>query len=167
MFSASQLSEDQKEQLRQWAAEGDSIADLQKRMREEMNLGVTYMDARFVVLDLGIEIVDEKALATEAAKAAEAAKEEPQDGGEVREAEVEVEPPLAGGGISVTMDQVAMPGALVSGKVTFSDGEKAVWMLDEYGRPGLDPETPGYRPAKEDIEAFQKQLTTLVRDAGI
>ena len=164
MFSASQLSDDQKESLRQWASEGASIADLQKRMKEEMDIGITYMDARFLVLDLNIEIVDEKA---EAAKEEAAEAEASVAPGEVKEAEVEVEPPLAAGGVSVTMDQVAMPGALVSGKVTFSDGEKAVWMLDEYGRPGLDPDTPGYRPAKEDIEDFQKQLTTLVRDAGM
>lgn len=157
MFSASQLTEDQKESLRQWAAEGDSIADLQKRMREEMEIGITYMDARFLVLDLGIEIIDENARAAEeAAKSAEA--------GEVKEATVEVEPPLVGAKVSVTMDQIAMPGSLVSGKVTFSDGEKAVWMLDEYGRPGLDPDTPGYRPEKADIEEFQQQLAALVRE---
>ena len=157
MFSASQLTEDQKETLRQWAAEGDSIADLQKRMREEMEIGITYMDARFLVLDLGIEIIDEHAKAAE-----EAAKAAPE--GEVKEAAVEVEPPLVGANVSVTMDQIEIPGSLVSGKVTFSDGEKAVWMLDEYGRPGLDPDTPGYRPEKADIEEFQQQLAALVRE---
>ena len=56
MFSASQLSEDQKNLLRQWAADGAPIADLQKRLTDDMGIGITYMDARFLVLDLGVEI---------------------------------------------------------------------------------------------------------------
>ncbi|MGB1129038.1 MAG: hypothetical protein ACPG4K_03220 [Haloferula sp.] len=75
--------------------------------------------------------------------------------------------PLAGGAVQVSKDSIAVPGSIVSGQVVFSDGERASWMIDEYGRPGLDPSTPGYRPTPEDIEEFQKQLTSLVRDAGI
>lgn len=157
MFSASQLSDDQKNQLRDWAAEGASIADLQSRMREDMGIGITYMDARFLVLDLGIEIIEEK---TEEETAAETPAEVVADGPEGAA-------PPGGSSVSVTQDEIAVPGAMVSGKVTFSDGEKAVWMIDDYGRPGLDPDTPGYRPIPEDIEAFQTQLTALVRDSGI
>ncbi len=148
MFSASKLTEEQKTSLRQWAAAGASIADLQKRLKEEFDLGITYMDARFMVLDLGIEIQE---FAKEEKKAPEddlLAKPEPT------------------GTVTVTMDNIALPGALVSGKVTFSDGETGIWMLDQYGRPGLDADTPGYRPSQEDVVEFQKQLSELVRKNG-
>jgi hypothetical protein len=148
MFSASKLSDDQKSALHLWAAEGASIADLQKRLKEEYDLTVTYMDARFLVLDLGIELLDA-----------------PKD--EKKAEDLAPPKPIPTGFVSVTMDSLALPGALVSGKVVFSDGETGIWMLDQHGRPGLDPDTPGYRPAQEDIMEFQKQLAELVRNKGI
>ena len=148
MFSASKLSEDQKAALHRWAAQGASIADLQKKLKEEFGIGITYMDARFLVLDLGIELV-------------ETPKEENKP-----EQEEMVSKPVPTGTVTVEMDNIALPGALVSGKVTFSDGETGIWMLDQYGRPGLDPDSPGYRPKQEDIVEFQKQLAELVRKQG-
>jgi hypothetical protein len=148
MFSASKLSDDQKSALHAWAADGASIADLQKRLKDEFGITITYMDARFLVLDLGIELQD-------------APKEE------VKPAELAPVKPVPTGVVTVTMDHLALPGALISGKVSFSDGETAIWMLDQYGRPGLDADTPGYRPSPEDIADFQKQLSELVRAKGI
>lgn len=153
MFSASQLSEEQKTSLHRWAAEGATIADLQNRLKEEWNLGMTYMDARFLVLDLGIEI-----------KPAEEGSEEV---GESEKAEGEDPLPEATGSVSVTMDSIAVPGALVSGRVTFSDGQGAIWMLDQQGRPGLDPDTAGYRPNEGDISEFQLQLSELIKQKGL
>ena len=149
MFSAKQLTEDQKASLQRWAAEGASIADLQNRMKEEFEIGMTYMDARFMVLDLGIEIQTEK-------------EEEVKPAGGVEELK-----PVPTGFVEVTMDSIAMAGAMVSGKVTFSDGASAVWMLDAQGRPALDPDTPGYRPSEEDVMSFQKQLSELKRQKGM
>jgi hypothetical protein len=145
MFSAKQLSTEQVASLHQWAAEGASMYDLQRRVKEEFGISLTYMDTRFLVLDLGINLV-------------EAAVEEPK---------LEEKPaPTPTGKVSVTMDTLALPGALVSGKVEFSDGETAVWMLDQSGRPGLDPDTAGYRPSQPDIVEFQKQLRTLLESSG-
>lgn len=148
MFSASQLNDDQKKALEKWAAEGASIADLQKRLKEEYGIGMTYMDARFLVLDLGIQIRP-------------AEEDERKDLPAPEEAI-----PQATGGVSVTVDSIAVPGAMISGKVTFSDGQGGVWMLDQYGRPGLDMDTAGYRPSEEDIAEFQKQLSDVIRDKG-
>ena len=147
MFSASKLSDDQKTALHAWAAEGASIADLQKRLKDDFDIAITYMDARFLVLDLGIVLQDTP---KEEAKPADEVPAKPEPTGVV----------------TVTMDSLALPGALVSGKVSFSDGETAIWMLDQYGRPGLDADTPGYRPSPEDIVEFQKQLAELVRKTG-
>ena len=42
--------------MRQWAEEGADLSDIQKRLKGELELNVTYMDTRLLVLDLGIEI---------------------------------------------------------------------------------------------------------------
>ena len=154
MFSARQLTEEQKADLHQWAGEGATIADLQKRLKEVHGLTITYMDARFMVLDLGIEIREAK---EEETKPAEDPLQDDLADGLPRE---------AAGGVAVSIDAIAIPGALVSGKVTFSDGQTGVWMIDQYGRPALDPDQPGYRPGAEDIREFQAKLSALLKSEG-
>lgn len=145
MFSASKLTPDQVAALRQRAAEGATMSDLQKLLKDDFGIAITYMDTRFLVLDLGIELQ-------------ETPRETPKE---------EAKPaPVPTGKVEVTMDSLTLPGALVSGKVTFSDGETAIWMLDQTGRPGLDPDTPGYRPSQEDIMEFQVQLRSLLQKSG-
>ena len=146
MFSASKLSPEQITALKQRAAEGATMSDLQRQLKEDFGFTLTYMDTRFLILDLGIELIVEP-------KAEEKKEEKPA--------------PVPTGEVTVTMDSLTLPGALVSGKVTFSDGETAVWMLDQTGRPGLDPDTPGYRPAQEDIAEFQIQLRALIQKSGL
>ena len=153
VFSASKLTEEQKADLHRWAAEGASIADLQKRLKETYQLTITYMDARFMVLDLGIEIIEAK----EEEKKPE---ETPVD------AAGAALPAAAPGKVTLTADAIAIPGALISGKVVFSDGGSGVWMIDQYGRPALDPDDPAYRPTPEDIREFQTQLSALLRTQG-
>ena len=146
MFSASQLTPDQIAALNQWAAEGATMPDLQRHLKEDFGVSLTYMDTRFLILDLGIELIEEP-------------KVQPK---------VEEKPALvATGVVTVTMDALTLPGAMVSGKASFSDGETAIWMLDQTGRPGLDPDTPGYRPTQEDIAEFQKQLRALIQKSGL
>ena len=48
-----------------------------------------------------------------------------------------------------------MDKALASGKVTFSDGNRAEWYLDQAGRLGLVPQQQGYRPPAADVQQFQ------------
>lgn len=119
------------------------MSDLQRRLKEDFGISLTYMDTRLLILDLGVELL-------ETPKPAEK-PEEPAPA------------PVPTGKVTVTMDHLALPGALVSGKVVFSDGESAIWMLDQSGRPGLDPDTAGYRPSQEDIIEFQQQLRELIR----
>jgi hypothetical protein len=147
MFSASQLTPEQVDTLKLWASEGATISDLQRRLKDDFSISISYMDARFLVLDLKLEII-EKA-------------KEPEKKPEEKAA------PVPTGTVTTTMDHLALPGALVSGKVIFSDGESGVWMLDQTGRPGLDADTPGYRPSPEDIAEFQKQLRDLIQKSGL
>jgi hypothetical protein len=147
MFSASKLTPDQIDSLKKLAAAGASMSDLQRHLKDEYGISITYMDTRFLILDLGIELVEEP-------------KEEPKP-------EEEKPAPVPTGKVTVTMDTLTLPGALVSGKVTFSDGETAIWMLDQSGRPGLDPDTAGYRPSQEDVMEFQVQLRSLIEKSGL
>src|SRR5256885_17162057 len=62
------------------------------------------------------------------------------------------------GGVSISVDQIARPGAVVSGKVTFSDGNTADWYFDQAGRLGLLPQQTGYRPSAPDLQQFQAAL---------
>ena len=73
---------------------------------------------------------------------------------------------LGGGSVSVQLDQVTRPGAMVSGRITFSDGEQGMWWIDSTGRPGLDTETAGYRPSDADLMAFETELRRLLEGGG-
>jgi hypothetical protein len=147
MFSASKLTPEQVDFLKKLAAEGATMSDLQRHLKEDHGISLTYMDTRFLILDLGIELV-------------ETPKEQPKP-------EAEKPAPVPTGKVTVTMDTLTLPGAMVSGKVSFSDGETAIWMLDQTGRPGLDPDTAGYRPTQEDIMEFQVQLRALIQKSGL
>lgn len=153
MVSVSDLSSDQVEMVKEWVAEGAQMADLQKRLKDDFGFNVTYMDTRFLSLDLALNFqVDEEE------------SEGPNDieNPESQE-EVDLEPLVQDGEtVTVTLDQVARPGAMVSGTVTFSDGMKALWLIDEMGRPSIDPDQPGYQPSEADLVSFQAELKGLL-----
>jgi hypothetical protein len=68
--------------------------------------------------------------------------------------------------MSLTVDQIAHPGTIVSGGVTFSDGKSAVWYLDQTGRLGVTPSAQGYRPPEGDVEKFQVLLDRELAKLG-
>jgi hypothetical protein len=153
MVSVSDLSSEQVEMVKEWVAEGAQMADLQKRLKDDFGFNVTYMDTRFLSLDLALNFqVDEEE------------SEGPNDieNPEAQE-EVDLEPLVQDREtVTVTLDQVARPGAMVSGTVTFSDGMKALWLIDEMGRPSIDPDQPGYQPSEADLVIFQAELKGLL-----
>jgi hypothetical protein len=59
------------------------------------------------------------------------------------------------------------PGALVSGKVKFSDGKTADWFLDQGGRLGVAPAEKGYKPSQVDLQDFQTALQTELQKLGL
>lgn len=146
------LSEEDKKSVASWVAEGASLSEVQRRLKEERGVSVTYMDVRFLVDDLQLQL-KEQPKQSEAVERLAAAK---QEGESARSA-----PPA--GGVSVTMDTITKPHALASGKVTFSDGETADWMLDQTGRLGLNPARPGYRPSEADVMSFQRELQRVAQ----
>lgn len=156
-----QLTEAQQTAVRQWVEAGCSLTDIQKRLNEEFKLALTYMDVRFLVLDLGIKMKDKP---TPSAKGADLSKA-PAPGTPAAELEEDL-PPTGGGRVAVEIDRIMKPGALVSGTVKFSDGVKASWSLDQFGRLGLAAAKPGYRPSPADLQDFQQELTRLIQKHG-
>lgn len=153
MVSVSDLSSEQVEMVKEWVAEGAQMADLQKRLKDDFGFNVTYMDTRFLSLDLALNFqVDEEE------------SEGPNDIENLEaQEEVDLEPLVQDREtVTVTLDQVARPGAMVSGTVTFSDGMKALWLIDEMGRPSIDPDQPGYQPSEADLVSFQAELKGLL-----
>ena len=146
------LTDEQKAVVSRWIGEGATLADVQRRLKDEHGLGLTYMDVRFLVDDLKLQL-KEQPKQSEAVERLAAAK---QEGETARSG-----PPP--GGVSVTMDTITKPHSLASGKVTFSDGETADWMLDQTGRLGLNPTKPGYRPSQTDVMAFQQELQRVAQ----
>lgn len=145
------LSEEHKQAVASWVAEGATLAEVQRRLKEECGVSVTYMDVRFLVDDLQLQL-KEQPKQSEAVERLAAAK---QEGESARTA--------PSGGVTVTMDTITKPHALASGRVTFTDGETAEWMLDQTGRLGMNPSTPGYRPTQTDIMAFQQELQRVAQ----
>jgi hypothetical protein len=149
------LNPEQQAAVAQWVADGVSLSDVQKRIQDEFGIVMTYMDVRFLVIDLGVEPQDKPE-----PKSAE--PETPAD----PDAPVEPDEVSAPGGLSLDVDAITKPGAVVSGTVVFSDGIKASWFLDQSGRLGLDAGDPGYKPSEDDLQVFQEQLRGALEKRG-
>ncbi len=152
-----QLTTEQQVQVRQWLADGMKLSEVQKRLESEFQIRLTYMDVRMLVAELQVMPKDpEVPKAPPVPAVPSELPSEPAAG------------PAPGiGGVKVSVDTVTRPGAMVSGKVTFSDGQKATWLVDNYGRPGLMPETKGYRPSQTDMQDFQVALEQELVRLGI
>ena len=156
------LDESQKEQVRQWAAEGAGLSEIQRRIKDEFGISMTYMDVRFLMLDLHADVRD-KPEPKPAEPAESPAADLPPDGAEADApldgGEGFTPPEMEGGNVKVELDRVVRAGAMASGSVTFSDGVTGSWYVDQMGRLGLTKVSkPGYQPTREDLEAFQMEL---------
>lgn len=160
-----QLTEEQKQKVSAWMADGLKLSDIQGRIGEEFDIRLTYMDVRLLVDDLKLVPIDPpapepvKSELHEEAIPEEAPAEEPSS----LLAEPGDAPPSK---ISLTVDQIARPGTIVSGKVTFSDGKTATWYFDQQGRLGVVPGEQGYRPPEGDVEQFQVMLDRELQKLG-
>ena len=160
-----QLTDEQKKAVARWVEEGCSLAEIQKKLAEEFHVSATYMDVRLLVIDLGLEI-RERARAPQPAEHVLAPEQEMEQEYASPFGRRRHQPQEPGGRVTVTLDRVQRPGALVSGSVVFSDGVRANWALDQLGRVALEAEQPGYSPSEEDIRAFQDEFRKLLEERG-
>ena len=156
-----ELSDAQKVAVTQWIQEGRSLADVQRSLRDDFEISITYMDVRFLVDDLDIAVVEDESEAPEEPEmeAGEDATTEPAEAALVDEG--------GNGGVTVDVDAIPRPGSLVNGTVVFSDGVSLGWQLSAAGQLGLIPgDDPEYRPNPEDVQSFQSQLEEVLRKKG-
>jgi hypothetical protein len=160
------LDEAQRKKVAAWVADGMKLSEIQNRIGTEFGQRLTYMEVRFLVDDLKLTLKDPEPpkpsptlnAPPAAAPTAEAVAPSPlaPDAGALK--------PV--GGVSVTVDQLARPGTMVSGKVTFSDGQNADWYLDQTGRLGVVPTVQGYKPSQADVQSFQLTLQDELAKMG-
>lgn len=187
------LTPEQQKAVAAWAAAGDGLSEIQRKLTSEFKVSITYMDLRFLLDDLNLQLKDAAPKADTMLKSGPAAAEPPRDGqkkgfldkakeklglgrdadepapGEDADFPVEDEAvPAGGGAVKVTVDKVTLlPGALASGTVTFSDGVSGKWIVDNQGRPGLtEISKPGYRPTPADAQDFMMELSRTLQQRG-
>ncbi|HTQ50357.1 MAG TPA: hypothetical protein VMJ12_06565 [Candidatus Acidoferrales bacterium] len=150
------LDENQRQRVTAWILEGAKLSEIQSRLAAEFGLRLTYMEVRFLVDDLKLTPKD-----PEPPKHVE-----PPPAAPPQAAAAPAEPPSAAGKVSVIVDQLTRAGAIVSGKVTFSDGQTAEWYLDQTGRLGVVPKQQGYKPSAADVQQFQMTLEKEISRMG-
>lgn len=141
--------------VRQWAAEGIDLNGIQKRLASECGVHMTYMDVRFLLLDHGIEI----------ATAAEPVQPEKKEPASAAAPAAQPQPQPEQGAAQpgkpvVTLDELTIPGTILSGKVQFSSGTRCGWQIDELGRFAWN-DMQG-QPTTDELKAFQAELTQIL-----
>ena len=161
------LDEAQRKKVAGWVAEGLKLSEIQNRIASELGLRVTYMEVRLLVDDLKLTPRDAEPPKTAAPALGNASLPNPPAPASAPEP---VAPDAARSsesrGVSLSVDQIARPGAVVSGKVTFTDGNKADWYFDQTGRLGLVSQKAGYRPPPADLQQFQAALEAELSKLG-
>jgi hypothetical protein len=161
------LDEAQKQKVAAWINEGLKLSEIQNRLASEFGIRLTYMEVRLLVDDLKLMPKDPEpaagptVLATPGPSPA-GARQAP---GPAATQPTPTAP--APSQVQVTVDEITRPGALVSGSVTFRNGKRADWYLDQHGRLGLIPEEQGYRPSAADVEEFQTALEDELNRLGL
>ena len=154
------VTAEQLEMVRAWAAAGVDLNGIQKNLAAECGVHMTYMDVRFLLLDYGIEIA-----VPSAAPAPEPAAPAAQPAVEPVEAVPAPAPAGPVGKPVVTLDELMLPGTLISGKVQFSSGTKGGWQIDQLGRFAWN--SLEGQPTPEELQAFQFELTQILSRGGM
>jgi hypothetical protein len=157
------LTDEQRQAVSKWIAEGAKLSEVQNRLVSEFGIKLTYMEARFLVDDLKLTPKDPEPPKVVAPPVASPAADPAKLTAEKNPAP---EGTLLASGVSVSVDKITKPGAIISGKVDFSDGQTADWYLDQTGRLGVVPKQAGYKPSAADVQEFQIALQQEVAKLG-
>ena len=155
-----QITDEQKQKIAAWIAEGMSLSNIQDRMGKELEIRCTYMEARMLVDDLKLTPKDVEPPAPKVPPAA------PVPEAAAASTLLTDDSPAPVGKVALTVDQIARPGTMVSGDVTFSDGKTAKWHLDQQGQLRVVAGDPAYRPIPSDVEEFQVALDRELQKMG-
>jgi hypothetical protein len=153
------LDEAQRQTVAKWISEGAKLSEIQKRLLE-LGVKLTYMEVRFLVDDLKLTPKDPEPPKVVAPPVAAAPTKL------TTEKNPAPEGTLSASGVSVSVDQITKPGAVISGKATLSDGQIADWYLDQTGRLAFVPKQAGYKPSAADVQDFQTALQAEIAKLG-
>ncbi len=158
--------------------EGHNLSKIQDMLAEQ-GVKMTFMELRLIASEIETTFwqqaepapepaPEEKKPAQDAAPAAEA-DDFPEDGPSDESLPPEESVPSADvpadgeaaprGRTTVTLDQLARPGFLATGGVTFGSGASGNWCLDQMGR--LMFEKLEGKPDRQDLQEFQLELQRM------
>lgn len=138
-------NDERKQVVKELLAKGQTLSQIQDYLRTEKNDSITYMELRLLLS----EMPDAKLPEKETPKPA-VLPPEPKA-------------PASGGKLSIGMDQMPAPGAMLSGYARFASGAKAHWFLDNAGRLGLEPELGSEKPTQQDMQEFSTELRRMLQ----
>ena len=159
-------NEERKPIVAQLLKQGRTLSEIQDYLRKEKGDSITYMELRLLLSEMPDAKLPEKELlktplSPPAAATVTGGKSALKAGAASPE-----QPASAGGKLSISVDQVPAPGAMLSGYARFSSGAKAHWFLDEMGRLGLEPELGSGKPTQPDMQEFSTELRRMLQQAG-
>lgn len=163
------LSPEQLDTVSRWAEEGATLNDIQQRLKTEFGMTLTYMDTRLLMIDVGVRLKDKPREPDPVQETTAAPTPEEPSSPEEEKTDYNDDPANSGMGTGkaiVTVDEICIPGALVSGKATFSDGKTISWYVDQMGRLGMKAPEAGYKPPPADVAAFQNELDRVLMQQG-
>ena len=167
------LTENQISTIKSWIESGDDLGKIQNQIRESFDINLTYLETRFLLSDLDIELKEEEPENDHpetidendtVAERSDEINQEQTDSENLKEESAQ-EPHSTN--VSVSVDSITQPQCVISGKVTFSDGKIASWYFDQMGQLGLNPNEEGYTPSREDVAVFQVELRKVLAEQGL
>jgi len=169
-ITAMNLNDEQRKKVADWVAEGLKLSQIQNRLASELAVQMTYMEVRLLVDDLKLTPIDPEPPKPVGPIGGPATPtpgpgKTPDAVGNLG-APGSTGSPSGAGAVSLTVDELTRPGAIVSGKVTFSDGQQAEWYLDQTGRLGVIAKQQGYKPSAADVQQFQIALEREMAKLG-
>lgn len=152
---SSKINTEQLEMVRLWASQGIDLNGIQKNLVAECGVHLTYMEVRFLLLDYGIEIARQQ----EAPKPAPA----PQPQAEQPAAPAPAADPMTGSAPvkpTMSLDDIQIPGTILSGKCEFPSGTKVAWQIDQMGQ--LNCSQLSGTMTQEEQQAFVFELRQIL-----
>lgn len=159
-------NEERKQTVKELLAKGQTLSQIQDYLHKEKNDPITYMELRLLLSEMPDTKLPEKELPKAVLPSAApdaGGKLTPKDSGSLAGAKA---PETVGGKLSISVDQVPAPGAMLSGYARFSSGAKAHWFLDEMGRLGLEPELGSSKATPQDMQEFTTELRRMLQQTG-
>jgi hypothetical protein len=154
--------EERKQVVRELLGKGQTLSQILDTLHKEKSDPITYMDLRLLLS----EMPDAKLPEKEPPKTVLPPAGSPGPGTLQDSGPAAVGKETGGGKLSISVDQVPAPGAMLSGYARFSSGAKAHWFLDEMGRLGVEPELGSSKATPKDMQEFTAELRRMLQQTG-